>query len=274
MALSLKSVPPARGALWVRDGFALFTKRSLAFSSLFVMFLFAAVVLSLVPLVGGLVQMMLLPLLSLGFMVASQSALLGGPVKPTQLFEPLRSDATRRRTLLTLCVIYGVCAMAILMLCDSMSDGAMRRIQELMAKPGTPQAAIDKILSEPGVSWAALTGLSLGTALSVPFWHAPALVHWGGQSLGLALFSSTLAVWRSKGAFVVYSLCWVGLVLLFGVITALVFGMLGMKQMATAVAFPAGLIFSTAFYVSLLFTFNDSFGGGGGAADPSVVEAR
>ena len=271
MALSLKTVKAARGALWVRDGFSLFGKRSLAFSSLFVMFLFAAVVLALVPLVGGLVQMMLLPLLSLGFMVAAQSALLGGPVKPTQFFEPLRADASRRRTLLIMCVIYGVCAMSILVLCDAMSDGAMRRIQTLMAKPGTPQAAIDAILGESGVWWATVTGVTLGTALSIPFWHAPALVHWGGQSLGMALFSSTVAVWRSKGAFFVYSLCWAALIILFGVITALVFGLLGMKQMATAVAFPAGLIFSTAFYVSLLFTFNDSFGGGAAPADAAPI---
>jgi hypothetical protein len=34
-----------------------------------------------VPLLGGVLQMMLLPLLSLGFMIASQSALLDGPVR-------------------------------------------------------------------------------------------------------------------------------------------------------------------------------------------------
>jgi hypothetical protein len=38
----------------------------------------------------------------------------------------------------------------------------------------------------------------------VPFWHAPGLVHWGSQGVGQALFSSTLAVWRCRGAFVVY----------------------------------------------------------------------
>ena len=270
MALSLKSVEAARGARWVRDGFSLFGKRSLAFSSLFVLFLFTAIVLSLVPLVGGLVQMMLLPLLSLGFMVAAQSALLGGPIKPTQFFEPLRADAKKRRTLLILCVIYGVCAMVILLLCDAMSGSAMRRLQELMAKPNVPQADIEAILAEPGVTWAAITGLTLGTALSVPFWHAPALVHWGGQGIGQSLFSSTLAVWRSKGAFAVYSLCWTALVLIFGVLTTLVFGLLGMKQMASVVAMPAGLIFSTAFYVSLLFTFNDSFGIGEASAEVSA----
>jgi hypothetical protein len=45
-----------------------------------------------VPLLGGLVQMMSLPLLSLGFMVAAQVALLDGKVHPRQFIEPLQTD--------------------------------------------------------------------------------------------------------------------------------------------------------------------------------------
>ena len=78
MALLLKSVEPARGARWVGDAFRLFARRPLAFTSLFVLFLFVALFSALVPLLGGVLQMMLLPLLSLGFMIASQSALTGG----------------------------------------------------------------------------------------------------------------------------------------------------------------------------------------------------
>jgi hypothetical protein len=97
--------------------------------------------------------------------------------------------------------------------------------------------------------------------LSVPFWHAPALVHWGGQSPAQALFSSTLAVWRSRGAFVVYLLSWLGIIVAFGVTTALLAGLLGAREMAGMLLLPSVLIFSTVFYVSLLFTFHDSFGG-------------
>ncbi len=94
----------------------------------------------------------------------------------------------------------------------------------------------------------------------MPFWHAPALVHWGGQTAGQALFSSALAVWRCKGAFAMYMLGWVGLILMFGLATALVLGLLGMAQLAGLMGIPAGLVFSAVFYISLLFTFNDSFG--------------
>ncbi len=269
MALLLKPVEAARGWRWIADAFRLFARRPLAFTSLFVLFLFAALFSTLIPLIGGLLQMMVLPLLSLGFMIASQSALGNGPVSPLQFIEPLRGDPARRRSLLILCAGYGLAAVCILLLCDWVSGGALDRLQTLMAQPDTPQAEIDAVLAEPGLSWALITGSLLATALSVPFWHAPALVHWGGQGVGQALFSSTLAVWRSKGAFFVYGMAWFGLILLFGVVVALVFGLLGARQLGSFIALPAGLLFSTVFYVSLLFTYSDSFGVDAATGTPS-----
>ena len=52
----------------------------------------------------------------------------------------------------------------------------------------------------------------LGTLLSIPYWFAPALVHWGGQGVGQSLFSSTLALWRNKGAFTTFMATWVAVV--------------------------------------------------------------
>jgi hypothetical protein len=269
MALLLKPVEAARGWRWIVDAFRLFARRPLAFTSLFVLFLFAALFSALIPVLGGVLQMMTLPLLSLGFMIASQSALRQGPVGPGQFFEPLRGDPARRRSLLILCLAYGLAAMGILLLCDLISGGALDRLQTLMAQADAPQTEIDAVLTEPGLSWAVLTGAVLGSALSVTFWHAPALVHWGGQSVGQALFSSTLAVWRSKGAFFVYGLAWFGLIVLFGVLVAVIFGLLGARQLGSVIALPAGLLFSTVFYVSLLFTYNDSFGADAATAAPT-----
>lgn len=260
MALILKTVPAARGPLWIRDAFRLFWRRPLAFSALFGVFLFAAMLASLVPLLGGLAQMMSLPLLSLGFMLASQSALLDGPVHPRQFVEPLRGDVERRNALLKLCLIYGVSAMLILLLAAMVSDNAWGRLQDLLTKGEAAQSEIDALLSEPGVLSAALVATVLGTALSVPFWHAPALVYWGGQTVAQSLFSSALAVWRTRAAFATYTLGWVLVIMAFGLVTAMVFGLLGQPQMAGLLGVPAGLVFSAVFYVSLLFTFNDSFG--------------
>jgi hypothetical protein len=258
MAMILKAVGPARGAYWVRDGLRLYVKRPLAFTSLFVLFLFAALFSALIPVVGGVLQIMLLPLLSLGFMVASQSALLDGPVAPSQFVEPLRGPAAQRRALLILCVGYGVAVAVALLLSDQLADGGFSRALDLMRR-NAPQAELDALLAERSMVTGTLFGAAALSAITVPFWHAPALVHWARQSAGQALFSSTLAVWRCRGAFLVYGLTWCGLMFGFGLIGGVVFSLLGLGQLASLLALPVGLFFSTLFYVSLIFTFNDSF---------------
>lgn len=265
MALSLRTVEPAQGAYWVRDGFRLFAKHPLPFSLMFVVFLAAAVMSTALPFIGGVAMLAAMPLLSLGFMVASESALQGGPIHPGQFIAPLRGDAPRRRSLLILCGLYAAVMLGILVLGHWIDDGGFEKLQHLLAE-GAPQEQIDALISTPGFAAGVLVRFGLIALASVPFWHAPALVHWGAQGPGQALFSSALAVWRCKGAFVVYTLAWSVLVALFGVISALLFGLMGMRQMVGIVALPAGLIFSTVFYVSLLFTFNDSFGGSSAVA--------
>lgn len=269
MALTLKPVEPASGVRWVRDGIALFARKPLAFVALFIVYMATAMLMvALLPMVGFLLAMTTVPLLSLGFMVAGQSALLGGPVSPLQFIEPLRSGASKRRSLIALCLVFGACALAILLLCDMLSGSAMQRIQALIAKGGT-QAELDAILGEPGVNQAVVSGLLLASLLSVPYWHAPALVHWGGQSAGQALFSSTLAVWRCKSAFLLYGLSWVGLMVAIGLVGAVALMLVGTGRAGYFVLLTLNLLVTTTFYVSLLFTFNDSFGGGGGAPDTS-----
>jgi len=268
MALQLKIVSLGHGPRWVADGFRAFGRRPLALGLLFLVFLAASALLAAVlPFVGGLLQLMALPLLSLGYMVATQSALLSGPVHPGQFVEPLRTDPKRRRALLVLCVSYGLCAFGILILCAWVSDDALTRLQALIAKGDATRAQIDALLDEPGVTRAAWLLGVLGTALSVPFWFAPALVHWGGQGVGQALFSSTLALWRNKGAFTTFAATWVVVVTVTSVLVSMLLAALGAARMAGMMLMPLALLFSTVFYVSQLFAFNDTFGGAAAAAD-------
>jgi hypothetical protein len=261
MALMLRTVPAARGPRWIGEAFRLFARKPLALMLMFVAFLLVALVASLVPVLGTVVQMMSLPLLSLGFMVAGQNVLLDGKATPMQFVEPLRGDAQRRKSLLILCLLYGVLVALVLLLADGVSHQAWARWNALSAQGPKAQAALTALLAEPGVTQGVLILAVLGTAVSIPFWHAPALIHWGGQTVGHALFSSTLALWRNKGAMLMYMLAWLGVIMLFGVLTAMVFNLLGMPQLAGVLGLPAGLMFSTVFYLSGLFCFNDSFGG-------------
>lgn len=260
MALLLKPVPALQGARWMRDGFRLFGKHPLAFSVLLVSFLLSALALSLVPYIGSLVVVAALPLLSLGFMVASEAALAGQPIHPGQFLVPLKADALRRSRQLTLCLAYGVATVLVMLISDAVDDGKFEKLQRLLGQ--SQQASeVEQLLRDPQLFWGVVTRFGLIALLSVPFWHASALVHWGGQGPAQALFSSTLAVWRSRGAFAVYLLSWLGIIVAFGVTTALLAGLLSARELAGMMLLPSVLIFSTVFYVSLLFTFNDSFGG-------------
>ena len=263
MALSLKTVEPARGARWVGDAFQLYKRRPLGFIALFAMFVVAFVMVSQVPVVGAM-AMFSLPLLSLGFMVAARSALLDGPVRFSQYIEPLRTDPPRRRALLLLCAIYGCAMLLIVWLANSLSGDAIGRFQALITDGSNEQALIEALQNDGGLRTASTILALLGSLLSIPFWHAAPLVHWGGQGVWQSLFSSTLALWRARGAFALYALVWTALAVLplpmIVLLVAVLFGMLGVPQLTLVAVWLVWAVFWSVFYISVLFSFNDSFG--------------
>lgn len=270
MPLVLKPVPAARGALWVRDAFTLYGRRPLGLTLLFVVFLLVAGLVASVPLIGPLVFAGLPPLLSLGYMVASQSALLNGPVTPASFIEPLRGDPGRRRALLTLCALHAAGVVAIVGLCMLIADFQPLDLPTVVSEGTSGSGELAELSRNPGLSAAAITWAVLGTLMSVPFWYAPALVFWGAQGVGQALFSSTLAVWRNKGAFCVYGLTWLAVIFGASLVSGLLAGALGSTQVAGLLALALALLFAVVFYVSLLFAFNDSFGGARAASPESA----
>lgn len=263
MALTLKTVEPARGMRWITDAFRLYRRRPLGFIAMFAVFVVVFVMVSLVPVVGAL-AMFALPLLSLGFMVAARSALLDGPVRFTQYIEPLRTDPRRRRALLGLCLIYGSAMLLIVWLADTVSGDAIARFQALITSGSNEQALIEALQSDGGLRAASTTLALLGSLLSIPFWHAAPLVHWGGQGVWQSLFSSTLALWRSRGAFALYALVWVAMATLplpvIVLLVAVLLGTLGAPQLTLIAVWLVWAVFWSVFYISVLFTFNDSFG--------------
>lgn len=264
-AFRLHDVPPRQGLRWVGNAFRCFFARPMALSSLFLAFLLAGLLLLAVPLVGSVLLMAALPLLTLGYMIATRSALAGGPAHPGQLVLPLRRDAAepaRRRALLVLCGLYALATVLIVLLSDMVDGGRFDQLQVLLAtgEGKDAQAQIEALLADPRLRGGLMLRFGLATLLSIPFWHAPALVWWGGQGVAQSLFSSTLAVWRTKGAFAIYALAWGGVVLLFGLMAGVLFSLLGARQLIGAAALPAGLMFTAVFYVSLYFSFVDTFG--------------
>lgn len=257
--MKLQTVPASQGALWVRRGFSVFFTKPLGFCGLFAGFMLAALLLLAVPAVGSLLLLVALPLVSLGFMLATQYAAAGRFPLPTVFIEPLRVDPVRRKGLVQLGLAYALATFVILWLSDLADGGKFDALQEAMVGGKTSQEDLQLLLMDSQLQWGLMLRFGLAALLSLPFWHAPALTHWGFQPWGKALFFSTVACWRNKGAFAVYGLTWFGVILAFSVLASLIFAALGQPNLMAVVAMPAGLMFSTVFYASLYFTYADCF---------------
>ncbi len=257
--MKLQAAPARQGAVWVRQGFAVFLKQPIAFAALFAVFLFAVLGFSLLPLIGPLLLLMLLPIASLGFMIATRNALDGRFPLPRAFIAPLRAGRTQTLALLKLGLVYAVATFLIMWLSDIADGGALDALMATLPDSQTTPEVVAGKLADPRLEVGLLLRLGLAALLSVPFWHAPALIHWGGVGWGKALFFSCVACWRNKAAFAIYSLTWAAVLLVFAVVANLVFGLFGNTQLMALAAMPASLIFSTIFYASLYFTFSGCF---------------
>src|SRR5206468_5988853 len=93
--------------------------------------------------------------------------------------------------------------------------------------------------------------------VSLAFWHAPALVHWHGVGPVKSLFFSFVACVRNARAFLVYALAWAGVIL--AIVAASVLAGLVSPWLSGVVFGATSTIATISFYISIYFTFRDSF---------------
>ena len=127
-------------------------------------------------------------------------------------------------------------------------------IPDDIAETGLTPEVISTIVNSPGL-W-------LSVLLYIPvlmlFWHAPALVHWHGVSPVKSLFFSLIACWANKGAMLVFSLAWFGLMLMSVFVITMISRVIG-GSAGGFLVYPLMLVLASVFYASLFFTYKDSF---------------
>ena len=256
--MKLQIVAPSRGLDWVRRAFQVFVRQPLGFASLFAACLFVFLLLGLIPVVGTVALLVLPPAGSLLFMIASRLAAAGTGPMPAALMELGGAGRTRLIALLKLGLVYAAATFFVFWLAGVIDGGALEAFFDALPDAKTTPESATARIADPRLQLGLLVRLVFAGALSVPFWHAPALIHWGGQGWAKSLFFSSVALWRNKGAFAVYGLAWMALWLLLLAIVSLGVGLFG-AQRFTLVATPLTLVFSTVFYASLWFTFVDCF---------------
>ena len=267
--MRLLRAEPGDGLVWIRRAFQTFLLQPFGLAALFALCAFVAFAVSWLPVVGGALLPVIAPAGSLLFMIATARVQAGEKPLPGAIATLLGAGRPRLVELLKLGVAYLAASVAATLLFMAFDGGATATWMEAVSSTAAsaPAASAPGGTSAPlpdaRVVISSLLRMALLVLLSVPFWHAPAIIYWGRQGFAKSLFFSTMAVWRNRGAFAVYGLGWFGLSLAFALVFSVLVALLGVPQKPSLIAvlvFVSALSFLlTLMYTSLWFTVTGCF---------------
>jgi hypothetical protein len=251
--MKLNVVPAKTGSLWVRQGIRAFWKQPLALTGLFFMFMASMSILSLVPMLGEFLALMLLPAATLGLMAATREVELDKFPMPVILAAGFRTTSDGKRNMVTLGLIYALCFVGVMGLSTLMDGGDFAKLYL-----GGGSLEMDTVM-KPEFQNAMWLAMMLYLPLSLVFWHAPALTHWHGVPVAKSLFFSTVACLSNWRAFLVFGLMWsfIFMVTMFAI--TLIGSVLGDGEFAAITMLPAMLMLASMFFCSTYYSFKDCF---------------
>lgn len=255
--MKLNLVPARTGIAWFREGLRTFWRQPLALAGLFFMFISLMSVASLIPYLGSLLALFLLPAATLGLMAATREATQGKFPMPAILISAFRAGRQRARAMAQLGALYAFGFLLVLGVSTLADGGAFARIY-LVGGTLTPE-----LVQSARFQQALWLAMALYLPFSMMFWHAPALVHWHDIAPVKSLFFSFVACMRNIGAFTLYVLAWLGLFMGVAVVLMMLSIVLGAPGLMTTLMFPSAMLLAAMFFSSIWFTFRDSF-----VADP------
>jgi hypothetical protein len=246
--------PPAlTGWIWIKQGFVLFRKQPAELSTLFLSYMFLMLAVGIVPLLGQILPLMLVPVFSITFMQACINVESGKRVYPNLLLTGFRSPALKR--LLTLGVLYLLAAI-VAMGISSLVDGGV--FWQMM----TGRAAIDaRTMRASNMLLAMLVAALVYIPAAMAFWYAAPLTAWQGMSLPKAIFYSFFAVRRAGKAFLVYLFGWLIIGVILPLLVSSLLALLTGKAFVTVlVLLPLSIILTVIMYCSFYPTYTSIFG--------------
>ena len=235
----------------MKQGFGLFRKQPGGLSMLFLGYMFCMLALSIIPLLGQLLSVILLPVFSVAFAQGCLNIDQGKRVLPSLLLSGFRKPAMP--VLAALGVLYIITAMVVLGV-SSLADGGV--LWQLLTGQINPQTAPD-VIRDSNIGSAILLSALLCIPAAMAFCFAAPLIYWQHVSLGKAMFFSFFAIWRSLSAFIVFAATWFALSV---VTTQLLFMIVGRTQMAIQLMMPLSMILTVIMHCSFYAAYRQIFG--------------
>src|SRR6266545_7335409 len=194
-AIAFERYPARRGALWLKQAYAMLSARRLPWLLLVLLYYLIVVLIAQVPIVGALVLPLLKPVFAVGFLAAAWAQERGETPRPLHLFRGFRANM---RALLPLGAVFLVGISVAVFATALIDDGALLDILSGRV------ALEDPPLITGRMQLAMLFGVVCTVPVLFALWFAPALIVFQDCRTVDALTVSlraALANWRPIGVY-------------------------------------------------------------------------
>jgi hypothetical protein len=216
------------------------------------MYVFVAQLAVLVPVIGVFAVLILTPTLSVGFMTACRQAIQKERIRPMVYLAALQSTMLVRKRILQLGLVYAVLILILSFALSLLVDFELLLPLMMSDKPITSEAIRQIYLI-----------LFFGAILYIPvamlMWFSPILIAWENMSVPQALFSSCLACWTNRGAFLLYLAIWSAVLIAIPLILGSAFDAVDLGQAASFIIAPLSMAGLTVMHCSFFATWKACF---------------
>ncbi|HAT39614.1 BPSS1780 family membrane protein [Polynucleobacter necessarius] len=259
--MKLNSVAPKEGYTWIRQGIWLFKHNPLGFLMLVFMYIFAAQLGVIIPVIGVFVVLLLNPTLSVGFMTACREAIQKEHIRPMVYLIALQSSSVVRKRILQLGLVYAGMILLMSFILSLLVDFELLLPLMTSDKPITPEALRQVYLI-------LFFGAMLYVPIAMVMWFSPVLIAWADMSVAQALFSSCLAFWTNKAAFFYYLSIWSVILIAIPLMIGMIFDAMNLGQAASFIIAPISMVALTIMHCSVYAAWKACF-----AEDEVVLDA-
>ena len=252
--MHVKRVSIRQGIQWIGEGLRLVRQSLGPLSMLTLAYLFALMLLTLIPVIGPAAPLILVQVLSVGLMEAVRMTDRGETPPLSTLFAGFRRyGSTTRNRLIGLGLINAAATLLALAAAASVDNGSLIKVATGTMDASELQSIDQELL------WASLIFAALYMPAQMALWFAPIFAAWHGLGIGQSLFYSFFTVWQNKGAFLAFMLGWFAMAFAASlVLQAIKWLAPNTPLLLSIVLTPLSLILMTALYASYWPSYRDS----------------
>jgi uncharacterized membrane protein len=206
--MNIAKLPAERGWAWIKQGYALFMKAPLLWLTLLIICIMAAVLVSLIPIVGEPLVSIATPLVLIGLMAGARAVECGEELELAYLFSGLQKRTVPLLVLGCIGLIAQYLIFAVMQVAGGAALVSLMMSHEPISDPALMMQAVQ------GAGFALLIGAALFSALMMAMQYAPLLVYVNHLTPLAALKISLRAFLQNIPAMLVYGLTFMAFAIL------------------------------------------------------------